>query len=260
MLNEIEKLINNDEQFRYQMLSRLQSDVKYFLGNGNGNKNCLWGKDIRTHIEAMVAIYDSLPEAPEWCPYSLIFEYKKWMLGYHKTLTRPMKTSEFFEKIDNMLEYDRNRITAHKDHCHIERLANDCFNVGFSVCQRAVQNGYGLRISVIGDYGKGASSENIGLYTIDECTPVAVKELTSLGVDFMMKAEEYMREFADDFQWTGYRVVYAENPDDSGITLGFNEIRQRADALAAEFRKKHEGWKGVIKLINLENRKEVASY
>ena len=95
MLNEIEKLINNDEQFRYQMLSRLQSDVKYFLGNGNGNKNCLWGKDIRTHIEAMAAIYDSLPEAPEWCPYSLIFEYKKWMLGYHKTLTHPMKTSEF---------------------------------------------------------------------------------------------------------------------------------------------------------------------
>ncbi len=258
MKAEIERLVNENDGFKYQMLGRLQNDVKYFLGAGNGNEKCLWGKDVLTHIEAMTAIYDSLPEAPEWCPYSLIAEYKNWMLNYHKDLSQPMTTVEFFRKIDALLDYDRTKITAHFDRCRVLHLKNDCFDVGFNVRQQSEPDGYMLYIKVRGDYGdNGEFAESIGLYTIEEVTPAAIKNLSNLGVDFMLKAEDYMRNFADDFQWTGYRVIYQEPNGGNSAVLGWREELQWAKSLAKDIRNKHKEWKGDIRIISLNTRKEV---
>ena len=48
-----EDLVNSDDIFKYQLLSRLQSDCEYYLGNGNRNKKQLWAEDEREQIEVM---------------------------------------------------------------------------------------------------------------------------------------------------------------------------------------------------------------
>lgn len=44
---------NNDTKFLYQMLDRLESDCKYFLGNGNELEDYLWAKKVKNQISAM---------------------------------------------------------------------------------------------------------------------------------------------------------------------------------------------------------------
>ena len=72
-------ILNRDEKFRYMMLSRLQSDVNYFLGNGNRHEPNLWTHNKEEHIELMNKLWDSLPEKPEWLTREQLDEYAKQM-------------------------------------------------------------------------------------------------------------------------------------------------------------------------------------
>lgn len=68
--------------FRYSMLSRLQMDCKYYLGNGNRNKKHLWGDDEVKHICEMKRIYNSFrdDQKPEWITYENIIEFENQMI------------------------------------------------------------------------------------------------------------------------------------------------------------------------------------
>ena len=44
---------NDDKKFRYSLLSRLESDCKYFLGNGNRNERHLWAGSVEKQIAKM---------------------------------------------------------------------------------------------------------------------------------------------------------------------------------------------------------------
>ncbi len=70
---------NNDPKFLYQMLSRLESDCKYFLGNGNGYEKDLWAYTVDNQISAMKEIYNKLEEKPEWLSLEKINNYEKEM-------------------------------------------------------------------------------------------------------------------------------------------------------------------------------------
>lgn len=70
---------DNDPKFLYQMLSRLESDCKYFLGNGNGVEKYLWTLTVDNQISAMKEIYNKLEEKPEWLSLEQINNYKKQM-------------------------------------------------------------------------------------------------------------------------------------------------------------------------------------
>ena len=71
---------SNDEQFKYMLLNRLQTDCKYYLGYGNGNERHLWGETVEMHIEYMYIIYDSLKIKPEWLTEQQIKVYSDLML------------------------------------------------------------------------------------------------------------------------------------------------------------------------------------
>lgn len=71
---------NNDPEFLYQMLGRLESDCKYFLGNGNGYEKHLWASSIKEQISAMKEIYNKLDEKPEWLTMEQINDYEKQMI------------------------------------------------------------------------------------------------------------------------------------------------------------------------------------
>lgn len=71
---------NNNPEFLYQMLGRLESDCKYFLGNGNGYEKHLWASSVIEQISAMKEIYNKLDVKPEWLTMEQINEYEKQMI------------------------------------------------------------------------------------------------------------------------------------------------------------------------------------
>ena len=68
-----------DTTFNYSLLSRLQSDCKYFLGNGNRSESCLWAGSVAEQIEKMKELWHSLVEKPEWLSLEKINEYEAKM-------------------------------------------------------------------------------------------------------------------------------------------------------------------------------------
>ncbi len=65
-LFSLEEILGHDEKFRYQLLSRMQEDVKYYLGNGNRHDKVLWAGEAGKHIDIMNKLWESLPEKPQW--------------------------------------------------------------------------------------------------------------------------------------------------------------------------------------------------
>lgn len=77
------KYEENPRSFDYQMLDRLRSDITYYLGYGNRNKDQLYYGDEQKHIEEMKKLHNSFPddEKPEWLTYEDILNYEKLMLA-----------------------------------------------------------------------------------------------------------------------------------------------------------------------------------
>lgn len=78
---EIAYMATTDLTFRYQLLSRMQSDCEYFLGNGARLEKYLWGQDVKSHIEYMLALWDMFPQdaKPEWLTREQIEDYSRRM-------------------------------------------------------------------------------------------------------------------------------------------------------------------------------------
>lgn len=82
--NDFKEILNRDETFRYQLLSRLQADCEYYLNYGNRNKKFLWSGDEKEQIELMVLLYESFSEdkKPEWLSFEQIKEYEKKIITF----------------------------------------------------------------------------------------------------------------------------------------------------------------------------------
>ena len=78
-LFSIDDILSHDDKFRYMLLSRLESDVKYYLGNGNRYAPDLWAKEESRHIDLMYRLWDSFKEKPEWLTREQIDVYAKQM-------------------------------------------------------------------------------------------------------------------------------------------------------------------------------------
>ena len=79
----IQEIINSKESFKYQLLSRMQQDCKYYLGNGGRNTKQLWASNEKEHIEYMKSIWASFPQEgkPEWLSMEEIEEFEKAMVA-----------------------------------------------------------------------------------------------------------------------------------------------------------------------------------
>lgn len=64
------------------LLSRFESDCKYFLGDGNACESVLWGKNVADHIYYMKGLYNALPKecVPECFTMERIEAYEVSML------------------------------------------------------------------------------------------------------------------------------------------------------------------------------------
>ena len=94
----INDLIHKEDTFRYQMLSRLQMDCDYFLGNGNRAEKYLWATNVPDHIKLMRALYNSFEDdkKPEWISMEDIDNYEKEMKQDVKTESSTNDT-EFYK-------------------------------------------------------------------------------------------------------------------------------------------------------------------
>lgn len=72
---------NTNLEYNYMLLDRLKQDCEYFLGNGNGNADTLWAKDIDEQIAKMKGLYNSFTDdqKPEWITIEDINNYEKKM-------------------------------------------------------------------------------------------------------------------------------------------------------------------------------------
>ena len=77
-MTEYEWILKSDEKFRYQLLSRMQMDCNYYLGNGNRNIKHLWAENEEEQIEVMKYIGNSFAddEKPEWLTWEDILNYE----------------------------------------------------------------------------------------------------------------------------------------------------------------------------------------
>lgn len=77
-----EPFIRHPRERDYMMLSRLENDCKYFLGNGNGYEGHLYYKEVNEHCDEMKNLYESFSDGdkPEWISLEKIDKYRKEML------------------------------------------------------------------------------------------------------------------------------------------------------------------------------------
>ncbi|WP_176397874.1 LPD11 domain-containing protein [Bacillus cereus] len=77
------KQTNPEDKFNYQLLSRLQMDCDYYLGNGDRNARHLWAENEKEQIEKMKELHNSFADdaKPEWLTFDQILEYEKLMIN-----------------------------------------------------------------------------------------------------------------------------------------------------------------------------------
>lgn len=83
-----DSIIKQSDEFKYQLLGRMQTDCNYFLGAGKGAEKFLWAGNVPEQIAYMKAIYNSFPDnkKPEWISLADIDEYEKKMLKLGESL------------------------------------------------------------------------------------------------------------------------------------------------------------------------------
>ena len=79
----VDEYKESDFKFEYMMLSRLQCDCEYFLGNGNRSLKVLHEESVAEHIARMKQIWNDFPDdaKPEWLTLEQLLEYEKKMSG-----------------------------------------------------------------------------------------------------------------------------------------------------------------------------------
>lgn len=87
---------NDRKEFNYMLLDRLKQDCEYFLGNGNGNADTLWAKDIDEQIAKMKELYNSFAddEKPEWITMKDINNYEKKMKALKNSKEKKTEVTE----------------------------------------------------------------------------------------------------------------------------------------------------------------------
>lgn len=75
-------VLQYENTFRYRLLSRLQMDCNYYLGNGNRNVKYLWAENEADQIEVMKELHESFSDEdkPEWLTWDDILNYESQMI------------------------------------------------------------------------------------------------------------------------------------------------------------------------------------
>lgn len=75
-----------EQKFNYMLLSRLQADCEYYLGNGRIYGDHLWAGNVKDQIAKMKELHNGFADnrKPEWLTMEQIEEYEVKMLNRDK--------------------------------------------------------------------------------------------------------------------------------------------------------------------------------
>ena len=78
---KLSEILESDNLFKYQLLSRMKIDCDYYLGNGNKSAKDLWALNVTDQIETMKTIWNSFSEdeKPAWLTWEEILTYEQQM-------------------------------------------------------------------------------------------------------------------------------------------------------------------------------------
>lgn len=81
-ISEHKDLLKSDDTFKYQLLSRMQMDCNYYLGNGGKHKKHLWAQDEKEQIEVMKMLWNNFSDKkkPEWLTWDDILTFENKMV------------------------------------------------------------------------------------------------------------------------------------------------------------------------------------
>jgi len=115
-------ICNKEPRFRYMLLSRMQSDCEYYLGNGRIFGPHLWAGNEKDQIEDMKILWNSFPDdqKPEWLSYEDILAFERRLNPHYKQqqdeLDRIAKQLDItlFRPEIHLNPYDTNTVSFHK--------------------------------------------------------------------------------------------------------------------------------------------------
>lgn len=91
------EITEQDFESSYRLLSRLQSDCEYYLGNGNRSQKYLWAGKVEDQISKMRELYSLVPVKPEWLTLQDIDNYEQQMVVENKNVNAPVFDKHNFE-------------------------------------------------------------------------------------------------------------------------------------------------------------------
>ncbi len=125
---------NKTEEFKYQLLNRMQSDIKNFQNEGNHNEEVLWAKNLIAQTTDMKILYNSLKEKPEWINLKEINNYINENNFYSEQYKNAVK---HFSKMNDKEDFFNRIIPG-----HIENLNNP---LPFDVDDEEIRNEFESR-------------------------------------------------------------------------------------------------------------------
>ena len=101
-------LLDLEARFRYMMLSRMQCDCNYFLGNGDGYEPRLWAGNVEDQIKYMKDLWNSFDEdeKPEWLSMEDIEKYEKDMLAKRAKRAKNESSDEIVQAVADKRQAD----------------------------------------------------------------------------------------------------------------------------------------------------------
>lgn len=111
----IQDCLHTDEKFRYMLLDRLKADCKYFLGNSCQCAKHLYMGNVPDQIALMKALWNSLPEKPEWLTMTQIEGFERCMLrplDYEKIIDGILRSNRIFAEVYTESKTDKEIVIA----------------------------------------------------------------------------------------------------------------------------------------------------
>ena len=176
---------------------------------------------------------------------------------------KPLTTAEFFEKI--LEEFRKEGVPENIEYVlpvsgtDIVRIKDDEFDVGFSV-EPGYSEGLYCRIYLGGNIGYHDRAERylIGTVKTLKADLDTWEVLSKFAAAFAFKAMDYVWNHRDEFRWTGYRAE-AEIEDRYVPLFSSRNLDSIKDQAQKWIASSKAGAKR-IRIISLEERKEVATY
>lgn len=226
---------NTNLEYNYMLLDRLKQDCEYFLGNGNGNADTLWAKDIDEQIAKMKELYNSFAdnEKPEWITMDDINNYEKEMKELKankekKTESTPEKRISKYKESDGSVLRGGWKEISDKEAEELAKQASidDPTDVYYVEYNDIMDSSSDIR------WYKGKS------YTVDEIIEIRKKEKYALYKKMMQaELEEQCKRFKDPASLT-------EDQYENERRKGRPSIRKIADE---EYYDNEEWYKNHIK-------------